>query len=278
MDVVDPAAPGVGVDVDPVAELIEDDVVPQRHRAGGALRINAVPVTEVGLLPPVVVDEAAVDLDIRLLRVRVESDPAVVHDQVDELEVRRVGDYQVRPRAREAVGVGVHDLEAPKRHIAPADDEEVAAGCARGPAIRVEDRALTGVLPHHDRSRRGARHGGVDRARIGAAAQPDRVARLHLAVAAVQGRRQVPGASHAAVPPTAAAGRTGTGAPGTGVTVTVAVPLFPSLVAVIVAVPTVTPVTSPVADTVATDVALVAHVTTRPDSGFPAASFGVAVS
>jgi len=76
----------------------------------------------------------------------------------------------------------------------------------------------------------------------------------------------------------ATAGLTVTDATGTGVTVTVAVPLFPSLVAVIVAVPTVTPVTSPVADTVATDVALVAHVTTRPDSGFPAASFGVAVS
>src|SRR5206468_12436656 len=83
------------------------------------------------------------------------------------------------------------------------------------------------------------------------------------------------------VPPTdlpATAGLTVTDATGTGVTVTVAVPLFPSLVAVIVAVPTVTPVTSPVADTVATDVALVAHVTTRPDRGFPAASLGVAVS
>src|SRR5436309_13209851 len=74
----------------------------------------------------------------------------------------------------------------------------------------------------------------------------------------------------------AVAGLTVSDATGTFETVIVAIPPFPSLVAVIVAVPAATPVTSPAADTVATDVALVAHVTTRPDSGFPAESVGVA--
>jgi hypothetical protein len=62
------------------------------------------------------------------------------------------------------------------------------------------------------------------------------------------------------------------------VTVTVAVPLCPSLVAVIVAVPAATPVTSPLPLTVATADALVAQVTTRPVSAFPTESRGVAVS
>ena len=56
------------------------------------------------------------------------------------------------------------------------------------------------------------------------------------------------------------------------------VPLFPSLVAVIVADPGVTPETSPLLVTVATDVVELDHVTVRPESGFPPASFGVAVS
>src|SRR2546425_7353374 len=63
-----------------------------------------------------------------------------------------------------------------------------------------------------------------------------------------------------------------------GVTVTVDVPLCPSLVAVILAEPAVTPLTSPLPFTVAADVLSLAHVTTRPVSGLPLASFGVAVS
>src|SRR5437762_2448106 len=63
-----------------------------------------------------------------------------------------------------------------------------------------------------------------------------------------------------------------------GVTVMAAVPLCPSLVAVIIAVPATWPVTSPVALTVATLVLLEAHVTVRPVSGLPVASLGVAVS
>src|SRR5216117_2048406 len=61
-------------------------------------------------------------------------------------------------------------------------------------------------------------------------------------------------------------------------TVIVAAPLFPSLVAVIVAEPAVTPVTSPVPDTVATAKGLPAHVTARPASGLPAASFVAAAN
>jgi hypothetical protein len=69
-----------------------------------------------------------------------------------------------------------------------------------------------------------------------------------------------------------------TDATGTGVTDTAAVPLLPSLVAVIVAEPVATPVTSPLALTVATAALLLPHVTTRPDSVLPLASRGVAVS
>src|SRR5712691_7344326 len=74
------------------------------------------------------------------------------------------------------------------------------------------------------------------------------------------------------------AGVTVTLATGTGVTVTLDVPVFPSLVAVIVAEPVATPVTSPLPLTVAMAVLLLDEVTTRPGRGFPFASFGVAVS
>src|SRR6184192_2207479 len=73
-------------------------------------------------------------------------------------------------------------------------------------------------------------------------------------------------------------GVTSTLATGTFVTVTDEVPLVPSLVAVIVAVPGVTPETSPLLLTVATAVLELDHVTVRPESGFPPASFGVEVS
>jgi len=76
----------------------------------------------------------------------------------------------------------------------------------------------------------------------------------------------------------AAAGLSVTEATGTVVTVMVDVPLCPSLVAVIVAEPAATPVTNPLALTVTTAALLVAHVTTRPLSAVPFASFGVAVN
>src|SRR5207244_1010391 len=61
------------------------------------------------------------------------------------------------------------------------------------------------------------------------------------------------------------------------VTVSAAVPLWPSLVAVIVAVPPATPIASPLPLTVAA-VLLLAHVTVRPVSVFPAASLVTAAS
>src|SRR3989454_3325992 len=76
----------------------------------------------------------------------------------------------------------------------------------------------------------------------------------------------------------AVAGVAATDATGTTLTVSAAVPFVPSLVAVIVADPAATPVTSPVPLTVATPVLLLAHVTTRPVSAVPPASFGVAES
>src|SRR5437773_12462306 len=68
------------------------------------------------------------------------------------------------------------------------------------------------------------------------------------------------------------------GAPPDDVTVMAAVPLLPSLVAVIVAEPGVTPETRPLLLTVATVVLELDHVTVRPESGAPLASFGVARS
>src|SRR5438309_1797030 len=76
----------------------------------------------------------------------------------------------------------------------------------------------------------------------------------------------------------AVAGLTVTDATGTLATVIAAVPLFPSLVAVTVAAPAATPVTNPLPLTVAAAGLLDAHVTTRPVSAAPLASFGVAVS
>jgi hypothetical protein len=73
-------------------------------------------------------------------------------------------------------------------------------------------------------------------------------------------------------------GLTVTEATGTLVTVTVAVPLCPSLVAVTVAEPAARPVTSPLVLTRATVESLLDHVTTRPVSGVPFASSGVAVN
>src|SRR3989449_294696 len=83
------------------------------------------------------------------------------------------------------------------------------------------------------------------------------------------------------VPPTytlGAVGLTVTEATGTRLTVTAALPLLPSLVAVIVTAPAATPVTSPVAETVAMPALELVHATDRPASTFPAASFGVALS
>src|SRR5437016_3572869 len=88
-------------------------------------------------------------------------------------------------------------------------------------------------------------------------------------------------AASCAVPPMTtlgAPGLTPTVATGATVTVTAAVPLVPSLVAVIVAVPETTPVNSPVPLTVATTVLLLAHVTARPLSTLPAESAVVAES
>jgi|SRR5947209_5335271 len=83
------------------------------------------------------------------------------------------------------------------------------------------------------------------------------------------------------VPPTkmvGAAGATVTDATGVVVMVTAAEPLLPSLVAVIVAEPAAFPVTSPLELTDATALLLEDQVTTRPVSGLPLASLGVAVS
>ena len=71
-------------------------------------------------------------------------------------------------------------------------------------------------------------------------------------------------------------GDTVTVATGTAVTLTFAVPTFPSLDAVMVAVPTATPVTTPFA-TVAIELLFDDHATVRPVSTLPSESLSVAV-
>ena len=74
------------------------------------------------------------------------------------------------------------------------------------------------------------------------------------------------------------AGLTTTDATGTIAAVIVDVPLLPPVAAVIVAEPAPFPVTSPLVLTVATVVLSLDQAMTRPVSGLPAESFGVAVS
>ena len=69
-----------------------------------------------------------------------------------------------------------------------------------------------------------------------------------------------------------------TEATGASETVIDEVPLFPSLLAVMVVVPAATAVTRPLASTVAAALLLELHVTTRPVSTFPFASFATAAS
>src|SRR3989449_7905968 len=73
-------------------------------------------------------------------------------------------------------------------------------------------------------------------------------------------------------------GLTATEATDAGITVKLAVPLLPSLVAVIVAEPTVNVWANPAPFTVPTPCALLCQVIVRPVSGLPVASFGVAVN
>src|SRR5689334_5747156 len=76
----------------------------------------------------------------------------------------------------------------------------------------------------------------------------------------------------------AVVGATVTVPTGTGVTVSAAVPDFPSLVAVIVTGPGATPVTTPVEDTFAMAVLLDVHVTRRSLATFPLTSRTVALN
>src|SRR5437899_12220654 len=78
--------------------------------------------------------------------------------------------------------------------------------------------------------------------------------------------------------PTGSLGQLPDGGGGSAVTVMVAVPLFPSLVAVIVVVPASNADTKPPPDTVATLSAVDVHVTVRPVKTAPPASRSVAVS
>ena len=75
----------------------------------------------------------------------------------------------------------------------------------------------------------------------------------------------------------AEAGETATEATARSVTVIVAVPLCPSLVAVIVADPGARPVTLPLTSATATEVLLLDQAIARPISALPLASFGVAL-
>src|SRR5437870_12575674 len=151
------AGPGIGVGMDAVPELIEEDVVAGDERPLVALQVQAVPVSTVGPLPPVVEDDAAVHLHGRRVAVRVERHAAVVDDEVHVLVVRSVVDDDVRPESRRSVWadapwIAVRQLETPVERPGASHHEHIVV---RAPPV--ERRPLTRILPHDDRRARRAR-------------------------------------------------------------------------------------------------------------------------
>src|SRR6266516_974965 len=89
-DVVERPPTGVRIGMDAVPVLIEQDVVAQHQWPRIASHVQRMPAALPPNRPTVIVDDAAMDLDVRARRVSVKADPAVVHDQVDVLGVGRV--------------------------------------------------------------------------------------------------------------------------------------------------------------------------------------------
>ena len=80
------------------AELIEHDVIRQRHHSVLVLDVQAVAVTAVGGIPTVVINEAAVGFGIRRSHKQPHATARVVDDQVDQLDARGAYLHAVRNR------------------------------------------------------------------------------------------------------------------------------------------------------------------------------------
>ena len=191
--------------MDAESELVEDDVV-ARDLPADAVVLDVNPVT-VGapstprILIAAVVDDAPVDLDIVGRVLGVEAVPRIVDYEVDELEVVGAGHHVDGRRSERAPCAGVaesrrarlHHFEAPVDGVLAVHRECLrATGAARAPVDRC---TLPGVGAHHDRVRRRSGQARVERARVRAAAQPNRVTGLHLPVPTAQRRLQVPWAA-----------------------------------------------------------------------------------
>src|SRR2546427_2778572 len=140
-----------------------------------------------------------------------------------------------------------------------------------------------GVLPNARCNAPAATCPTVNRARIPADPfSPTPLARTKLPPSSTYSKycpsRSCSKSSHQIHPGCGTAHSADPGGGGGGGTVIADVPLCPSLVAVIVADPAPTPVTNPLPFIVAAAVLLLPHATTRPASGLPLASLGVAVS
>ena len=164
------------IDVDPVCQIAKDDVVDDPLFTAVVGGVDTVIEPAMG---PVVVDDAAVQLggpgvlpETHAFRAR------VVHDQVHELAIRPVRLERVPPLGDR---IRLHDLESPVDGVGPAD---MQAAVDRG--------TLAPVLAHDDGRGARAAEPGLEGADVGAAAQPNRVPRLHHTARSPQRRREIP--------------------------------------------------------------------------------------
>ena len=181
-----------GEGVDPISKLIEDHVVAEDHRTRAALHIEPMAVAAIGALPPIVVDDGSVHLDVGSGWVGIEGDASIMDHEIHVPRVRGVVHEQrrtpgVRWHARRPIRVGARQLEVAENGPAAVHHKVVAGG-----PVPVYDRALAGILPHRDRGSWRPGESAREGAAINALSEPDGVARLNRASPAGQGDRESP--------------------------------------------------------------------------------------
>jgi len=160
-----------GVDVEPVAELIEEDVVPQQLCSVLVLSVNAVAVAAIfsRALPAVMINQAAIDFGIGRGAPGPDSDTSVMDDQVNALGIWSQDVDAGAPRAR-AIGRRTHDLES------PIPGPRAFNGKSRAVASStINSGAPAGELPKDNGFARVTGEAAGERARIGPAVKPNGV-------------------------------------------------------------------------------------------------------
>ena len=142
----------------------------------------------------IVVHDAAVDLAARAVPPEPDTATAgVMNDQINQAAARRLEVNSHSPVAR---GRRIHDLQAPQPSVRRIKHD-----------VAVDRRALAGVLPDDDGTARRAGELIGEFAPVGAAPDPNGIARLHLSSTAGQSGGEVPGAVRAPVAACRSAGR-----------------------------------------------------------------------